>query len=76
LKARRNGIRYETASAFPVAGPSAIKREFTPFAVAPVSFTRLVEANPVRSLMIGFVRNENFVSLRMEPITKPPELPA
>jgi len=45
------------------------------FAVAPISFTKLVAANPERSLMIGFVRNENSVSLPMEPTTKRPELP-
>jgi hypothetical protein len=46
------------------------------FAVAPISFTTLAAANPAQILMIGFVRNENCVSLRMEPINNQPELPA
>src|SRR5206468_1660984 len=31
---------------------------------------KLVAGNPARSLMTGFVRNANFVRLRMEPTTK------
>jgi predicted RNA-binding Zn-ribbon protein involved in translation (DUF1610 family) len=45
------------------------------FAVAPISFTKLVAASPERILTIGFVRNENCVSLPMEPTTKRLERP-
>jgi len=43
-------------------GSARQKLPMMPFAVAPISFTKLVAVNPDRSLMIGFVRNENFVS--------------
>src|SRR5438093_12033926 len=46
------------------------------FAVAPISCTKLVAANPDRTLMTGFVPNENSASLPMEPTTKRPDLPA
>jgi hypothetical protein len=34
---------------------------------------RHAAANPERTLTVGFAPNENFVSLRMESIPKPPE---
>jgi predicted RNA-binding Zn-ribbon protein involved in translation (DUF1610 family) len=39
----------------------------------PTNCMRHAAANPARTLTIGFVPNENFMSLQMEPITKPPE---
>ena len=44
--------------------------------VAPISCTRRVAANPVRSLMIGFVRNANFVNRQRASTTMPRDLAA
>jgi predicted RNA-binding Zn-ribbon protein involved in translation (DUF1610 family) len=55
----------------PVLRIETVHREQSPmmlFVVAPISFTKLVAANPAHTWMIGFVRNENCVSLQMKPI--------